>query len=377
MKDYYQILGVSESANEGEIKKSYRKLAKMYHPDANPGNKQAENKFKEVSEAYDVLSDKQKRGQYDLMRKYGGAPGGFEDFRRHGARPGAGQRGGVEMDDLSSIFGDFEGFGSFADIFSSMFGDRPGAGMRGGQSKRQRQGEDLYSEVDVPFEAAVNGGKIIVRLNVTEQCPICHGTGAKPGSSPQICPECQGRGTISFVQGNFAVSRPCPRCLGRGQIIAEVCDNCRGNEIVQQIREIAVKIPAGIESGKTLRLRGLGNPGINGGPPGDLNLKVNIIGHHFFWREGNGIHCRVPISLEQAIKGAKIRVRTIMGRVVEVKIPPGTRSGSKLRIRGFGLNLSGRQGDLIVHVDVRVPEEMTPEEKIMYDQYADKIGVKV
>jgi len=377
MKDFYQILGVPETAGEDEIKKAYRKLAKRYHPDANPGNKQAENNFKEISGAYDVLSDKQKRSQYDQMRKYGaGGFGDFGGFGRGGARPGAGTQGGVDFEDLSSIFGEFGGFGSFADLFSSLFGDRPGAGMHGAQGRRVMQGEDLYSEIEVPFETAAKGGQITVRVNVNEQCSMCRGTGSKSGSAPKICPECRGRGTISFVQGNFAVSRPCPGCLGRGQIETVDCQNCAGKGTVRQPREIAVTIPGGIENGKNIRLKGLGNPGTNGGQPGDLYLRVNITQHHFFWREGLDIYCRVPISIAQAVHGTKIRVRTIADKKVELKIPPGTRSGSRFRLRGFGLSHNGRKGDQIVEIEIKVPQKMTEEEKKMFEEMADKIGLK-
>jgi molecular chaperone DnaJ len=371
MKDFYQILGVPEAIGADELKKAYRKLAKKYHPDANPGNKQAESKFKEISEAYDVLSDKQKRSQYDQMRKYGGGFGGFEGFHPGGARPGA--QGGADFGDFSSIFGEQGGFGSFADLFSSLFGDQPGTGTRGARSRRPTSGEDLYSEVDVPFETAAKGGKITVRVNVNEQCSICHGTGTKPGTSPRTCPDCNGRGSVSFVQGNFAVSRPCPRCLGRGQINVESCSNCHGSGTMRQPRDIAVAIPAGIENCKNIRLKGLGNPGPNGGSPGDLYLRINIIGHHFFWREGIDIHCRVPISLAQAIHGTKIRVRTITDRKVELKIPPGTKSGAKFRLPGFGLSQDSLKGDQIVEIEIRVPQNMTDEEK----QMAEKVGVKV
>jgi molecular chaperone DnaJ len=373
MKDFYKILGVPENAGEAEIKKAYRKLAKQYHPDANPGNKQAETKFKEISEAHDVLSDKQKRTQYDQMRRFG--PGAFAaDFRPGaGARPGEGTQG-FNFDDLSSIFGEFGGFGSFADIFSSIFGEGPGSfGSRARQAGRPMAGHDLHSEVNVPFETAAKGGSIYVGIELTEQCATCRGSGARPGSSPQTCPQCQGRGTVSFVQGNFAVSRPCPRCLGRGQIIAEVCPKCRGEGAVRGRKNISVKIPPGIEQGRSIRLKGLGNPGINGGPPGDLYLKVNITGHQFFWRQGFDIHCRIPITIAQAVHGAKIRVKTVTGKRVELKIPAGTSSGTKFRLKGLGLALNGRKGDQIVEIEIKVPEKMTPEEKKMFEEMGEKI----
>jgi len=372
MKDFYKILGVPESAGDDEIKKAYRKLAKKHHPDANPGNKLAEAQFKEISEAYDILSDKQKRAQYDQMRRFGDSA--FGGYGR-GVRPGAGTPGAeFNFDDLSSIFGEFGGFGSFADIFSSLFGEGVGLqGGRGHRSKRSTMGQDLRSEIEVPFETAVRGGNVAVEVEVTEQCATCRGTGAKPGARMQACPECRGRGTVSFVQGNFAVSRPCPKCLGRGHIIAEACPTCRGAGSVRHPRSISVKIPAGIESGKNIRLKGLGNPGFEGGPPGDLYLKINITGHQFFWRDGLDIHCRVPINIAQAVRGAKIRVRTMTDKKVELKIPPGTQSGAKFRLKGLGLAMNGRKGDQIVEIEIKIPEKMTAEEKKMFEELEEKV----
>jgi molecular chaperone DnaJ len=353
MKDYYQILGVPETAGEAEIKKAYRALAKKYHPDANPGNKAAENRFKEISEAHEVLANKQKKAQYDQMRRYG--PGAFGGFGGR-ARPGAGAPGGAQgfdFDDLSSIFGEFGGFGSFADIFSSIFGEGVRSPYERGKSARV--GEDIYSEIEVPFETAINGGRVNVRLNVAEQCPVCHGSGAKPGTRPRVCPECQGRGVVNYMHGNFSVSRPCPRCLGRGQIIGESCTNCNGTGSIRTPREVAVKIPAGIQSGRNIRLKGLGNPGSHGATPGDLYLRINISGHQFFWREGIDIHCRIKITGQQAAKGAKVRVRTINGQKVELKIPPETKSGARFRLRGFGLADGDRKGDQIVEIELKQP----------------------
>jgi molecular chaperone DnaJ len=357
MKNYYQILGVPETATDQDIKKAYRNLAKKFHPDANPGNKAAENKFKEISEAHEVLSNKQKRAQFDQMRRYGagdlgGAFGGFGG----GTRPDAGSGAQTyEFDDLSSIFGEQGGFGSFADLFSSIFGQRGGSPFGGGATRTMssESGEDLYSEINVPFEVAMRGGRANIKLNVNEQCPDCHGTGAKPGTGMRTCPDCGGRGVINFTQGNFAVSRPCPRCLGRGQIIDEICAKCGGAGNVRQQRQIAVKIPAAIESGKTIRLRSLGNPGTNGGLSGDLYLKVNVTKDKSFWREGLNIHFRAPISSSEAAQGGKIRVPTITNQKVDLKIPPGTKSGTKFRLRGLGLAQAGNKGDEIVEIDVR------------------------
>ena len=356
MKDFYKILGVSETASEGDIKRAYRGLAKKHHPDANPGDKQAEARFKEVSEANEVLSDENKRAQFDQMRRYGG---GFE-----GARPGAGFGGGVRFEDLSSVFGKSGGFGSFADIFSSIFGDNlRNSGSGFGRTRGPGKGDDLYTDIKIPFSTAVKGGKVKVRLNVNEQCSDCKGTGSRPGSSQRVCPDCQGRGVVSFTQGNFAVSRPCPRCLGRGRISGEACSGCAGTGSVSKRRELSVRIPSGMESGKKIRLRGLGNPGINGGPPGDLYLRIDVTSHPFFFRRDLDIHCRIPLSIEQAVNGSRIRVRTLSGKKAELKIPPGTKAGAKFRLKGLGLVLRERKGDQIVEIDIKETENMTDEDK--------------
>ncbi|MEE9553053.1 MAG: molecular chaperone DnaJ [candidate division Zixibacteria bacterium] len=368
MKDFYSTLGVSEKASEAEMKKAYRKLAKKYHPDANPGDKQAESKFKEISEAYDVLSDKKKRAQYEQMRRFGGGYGG--------ARPGAAYGGrGVNSDDLSSIFGQSGGFGSFADIFSSIFGDSPGRSGAGfGQRRGPVRGDDLYSDIEIPFATAAKGGKVNARIMTTEQCPICHGSSTKPGASQTVCPDCGGRGMVSFTQGDFAVSRPCPRCLGKGRITGDPCDNCRGSGNVSNRHEISVKIPSGMESGKKIRLKGLGNPGTKGGPPGDLYLRVDVKDHPFFWRKGLNIYCRVPLTLNQAADGTKIRVRTMSGKKVDLKIPPCTAPGKKFKLKGLGLISHSKKGDQIVEIDLKIPKEMTDEEKELYDKITQTAG---
>ena len=374
MKDFYKILGVSEDASDDEIKKAYRKLAKKYHPDVNSGDKHAEAKFKEVSEAHDTLADKNKRAQYDQMRKYGAGFGGF------GERPaGGGSRGRQDFnfEDLSSIFGQSGGFGSFADIFSSIFGDNVSGFGRGGGFAQQfgpRRGSDLYTDVNIPFATAAKGGKAKLRLKRTESCSVCNGSGVRPGSSQTTCPDCGGRGTITFTQGNFAVSRPCPRCLGRGIISGDPCGNCRGGGSLARSRTITVNIPPSTQNGGKIRLKGFGNPGTNGGSPGDLYLRVTVKGDHFFWRERLNIFCKVKLGLDQVVKGTKIRVRTIAGNKVELKIPAGTKAGTKFRLSGLGLTDKEHKGDQIVVIDIRQPDNMTEDEKKLYHEMTEKVA---
>jgi molecular chaperone DnaJ len=369
MKDFYNILGVSDNATDDQIKKAYRKLAIKYHPDKNRGDKQAEERFKEVSEANDTLSDKNKRAQYDQIRKYGGGFGGFQQGRPGGGF-GAGQQG-FDFNDLSSIFGNSGGFGSFADIFSSIFGDNIGGfGTSAGETRAPSKGDDLFSDISVPFGTAARGGKIHVRLNLTENCDVCRGQGIKPGGKQTKCPDCDGRGMITFMQGNFAVSRPCPRCFGRGVIKGDQCDKCNGAGTTAKRREIAVNIPPGSESGRKIRLKGLGNPGKKSGPNGDLYLRLEIKGDHFFWREGINIFCNIVLNLDQAIEGTRIRVRTINGKKAELKIPPKTKAGSKLRLKGLGLAQKGAKGDQIVVIDIKKPTNMSDNQKELYNELA-------
>ncbi|OQX91371.1 MAG: molecular chaperone DnaJ [candidate division Zixibacteria bacterium 4484_95] len=379
MTDYYKILGVSEDATTDEIKKTYRKLAKRYHPDANPNDKQAETRFKEISEAYNVLSDPKKKQQYDTMRKFGAGYGA-----------GRAQKGaaGFSFDDIMSMFGErsgftkgsrFTGFGSFADIFSSIFSEKGFGGFAGGDFKTgmadaPRKGDDILADIEIPFEDAVNGGKKTIKINIEQPCDRCHGSGVTPGSKATVCPECKGRGTVTFSHGSFAVSRPCPRCLGRGQITGNPCRKCSGRGKIFGPKVVKINIPSGIESGKKIRLKGLGNPGVNGGPPGDLYLKIIVSGHQYFWREGKDIYCRVPISLRQAILGGKIKVRTLT-KQVELKIPPGTSSGQRFRLKGLGLSVNGVRGDQYVEVKVEVPKNLTEQQKQLFEKFADNVGL--
>lgn len=364
-KNYYEILGVSEKATPEEIKKAYRKLAKKYHPDANPGNKAAEEKFKGVSEAHDVLINPEKKKQYDQLRQMGtrgfSGAGGFEDLFR--GRTGKGR---------TFTFEDLGGLGDLGDIFSSFFDF--------GERTRQRKwgpqkGADAYTEIEIPFDQAISGGKTLVELRKEETCSVCGGSGAKPGTKLSTCPECGGRGMLSFSQGGFAVQRPCPRCYGRGKIITTPCPQCGGKGQTLARRKISINIPAGIHPGAKLKLRGQGQPGIAGGPAGDLIVKANIGEHRFFERIGSDICCRVPINVAQAILGSKIRVRTIDGKV-DLKIPPGTQSGTRFRLKGRGVEVNGARGDQYVEVVVEVPRKMNAKQKKLMEEFAKETGLK-
>ncbi|NIN01102.1 MAG: molecular chaperone DnaJ [candidate division Zixibacteria bacterium] len=367
-KDYYEILGVSEKASDEEIKKAYRRLAKKYHPDANPNNKMAEGKFKEISEAHEILSNPQKRKQYDQLRQMGqGRFTGFEGFR--GFEDVFSRRGGQGR---TFTFQDLGGFGDLGDLFSNIFD-------MGETTRRQRwgpqKGTDLYAEVEIPFDLAISGGKTPIQLKKEEACPVCGGTGAKPGTALSTCPECGGSGMVSFSQGGFAVSRPCPRCLGRGKTITAPCPQCGGRGQTFAERKILINIPAGISHGVQLRLRGQGQPGIAGGPPGDLIVRVNVGRHRFFERRGTDVHCKVPINVAQATLGSKIRVRTLDGKV-DIKIPPGTQSGTKFRLRGKGVEVNGSRGDQYVEVLVEIPKTMNERQKKLMEEFAKESGLK-
>lgn len=357
-KDFYKILGVSENASADEIKKAYRKLAKENHPDAHPGEQDAERRFKEISEAYSVLSDPQKRQQYDQMRKYGFS----------GTHAGAGGFQGFDFD-LSDLFGgfsqstrgrsnrthrmgasnldDFFGFGGIGDIFSQLFDRDNGFG----QTKTQR-GNDLHATLEVPFETAVKGGKTVFSISKETQCPNCSGTGSKAGKKPEICPECKGTGMVSMARGSFALNRPCPRCLGKGQIIKDPCPHCGGSGRVLGKKQYSVNIAPGTDDGKKMRFKGQGNPGLYGQPPGDLIITIKVGKHRFFRKSGLDIYCEVPLDKKKAKKGTRIRVKTIYGKTIELKVPSNTENGKTLRLKGMGIRTEEKQGDQYVEIRV-------------------------
>jgi molecular chaperone DnaJ len=359
-KDFYQVLGVSDSASQGDIKKAYRRLAKQHHPDANPNNPQAAERFKEISEAHSVLSDAEKRKQYDQMRRLGAFEGGPRRSRAGaGTRPGGGPAGGNGGNAEGFDFGDFGGLG---DIFSSIFG-------RGAQQAEPR-GSTLETTVEVPFRVAALGGKITVTLPVTEACPTCTGTGGAPGATWSTCPECSGRGTISFGQGGFAVNRPCPQCRGRGKIPSQPCPTCRGAGDVRTEKRIAITVPPATETGARIRLRGQGQ-GTAGGPTGDLIITFQVLPDRFFHREGLDILCEVPLNVAQATLGTRLRVRTLDGKKVMLRIPPGTQPGRKFRIKGLGLEKGGRKGDQLVVAQISLPGELTEEQQELMKKFAE------
>ena len=375
-KDFYAVLGVSASASQDEIKKQYRKLAARYHPDKNPNDAKAADRFKEISEAYQVLGDADRRKQYDQMRQLG-AFGGFGGGGRAGPRPGAGAPGGGGAGG-NFHFEDFDigGLGGLGDIFSSMFG---GGGATGGTRARSRgpeRGQDVEMQLEVPFRVAALGDKIPVELEVNEECPTCKGSGAAPGAKLQTCPECSGRGTISFGQGGFAVQRPCPMCLGRGQVPTERCPTCGGSGEVRTRKKVLITVPAGTDSGSRIRLKGQGGRGQHNGPPGDLVITFQVQPDRFFKREGLDVIAPVPINIAQATLGSRISVKTLDGKRVAIKIPPGTSTGKRFRVRGQGLEKDGAKGDLIVQVDVQVPEKLTEDQEKAMKEFAEASGLK-
>jgi molecular chaperone DnaJ len=373
-KDYYQLLGVSENAEPDEIRKAYRKLAKKYHPDANPGDPSAADRFKEVSEAHAVLSDSEKRKQYDQMRKLGAFGFGTGRGARRGARDMQEPAGGGYTSAEGFSFDDLGGLGGLGDLFTSIFDrGRKGAGAR--RSGPQR-GEDVEVSAEISFEKAVRGGTISIQVPITETCATCTGSGAAPGAAIRACGECGGSGTVSFGQGGFAVKRPCPACMGRGRVPEVPCPSCRGSGQVRQTRKLQVSVPSGVETGSRLRLSGQGEAGSQGGPPGDLILVFQVRPHRFFRREALDIHVTVPLNLVQATLGSKVKVRTVSGKHVVLRIPPGTQNGTRFRIRGQGVTRGERTGDQFVEVRVEVPETLTPEAEEAMKSFAESTGLR-
>lgn len=362
-KDFYKILGVAEKATSDEIKKAYRKLAKKYHPDHNAGDEKAAERFKEVGEAYAVLSDAAKRKKYDQMRRLGafgiGDRAGGTRTRSSTNRPGD---GGFSLDDL----------GGLGDIFSSIF-DRS---RKGPSAARKQKGKNVETTVSVSFKQAISGGKITVSVPITEECATCGGDGAAPGTPVSRCTECGGSGTVSFGQGGFAVNRPCPACMGRGTIPDQPCPACKGAGSVRQNRTIQVSIPEGVETGSRIRLTGQGERGSAGGPPGDLIITFKVKDDPFFKRDGQDVIVEIPINLAQALLGSKMQVRTIHGSKLTMRIPPGTQPGKRFRVPGQGVEKGGKKGDMIVEVRLNLPEELTSEQRELVEKLAQSAELR-
>ena len=355
--DYYEVLSVSKTASDGEIKTAYRKLAMQYHPDRNPGDKAAEEKFKECSEAYGVLSDPQKRAAYDRyghagMGGSGGFPGGFSGFNG-------------EPQDLGDIFGD---------IFGEMFSGG-GGGRR--QSRAQR-GRDLRYDLSLQFEEAIFGKEQEITIKRSETCSDCNGTGSANGKQPSTCPQCRGAGQVRFQQGIFSMARTCPKCEGTGVLVTDPCHTCKGESRVTREHTLQVKVPAGVEDGTRIRYQGEGEAGKLGGPSGDLYVVLAVKPHKFFEREGDDLHCTIPVSFPQAALGDELEIETLEGMAV-VKVPEGTQSGRTFRLKGKGvphLNSHGK-GDMIVEVRVQTPGKLTKQQRDLLKQLADTMQVEI
>ena len=353
-RDYYEVLEVGRGASEQEIKSAYRKLALKHHPDRNPGNHEAEERFKEAAEAYAVLADPQKRGMYDRfghagLGAAGGAAGGFDPT-------------------VFSDFGDI--LGGLGDIFG--FGD-----LFGGQRRRggPQRGADLRYDLEISFEESARGTETTIQVPRAESCDTCQGSGAAKGSGPTTCPTCHGRGQLRYQQGFFTVARTCSQCRGTGQIIAKPCPTCHGAGRVTQDRKLTVKIPAGIATGQRLRLYGEGEHGAAGGPPGDLYVVISVQEHEFFQRDGNDLHCEIPVNFPTLALGGEVRVPGLLDGEQTVAVPAGSQSGTTFRLRGKGMpDVSGRgRGDILVRVTVRVPKKLTREQRRLLEQLQDAL----
>ncbi|MFI5637310.1 molecular chaperone DnaJ [Streptomyces goshikiensis] len=367
-KDYYKVLGVPKDATEAEIKKAYRKLAREFHPDANKGDASAEERFKEISEANDILGDAKKRKEYDEARAL---------FGNGGFRPGPGGGGGSFNFDLGDLFGGQQpgggaggGFGGgLGDVFGGLF-NRGGAGPGQGARVQPRRGQDIESEVTLSFTEAVDGATVPLRMSSQAPCKACSGTGDKNGT-PRVCPTCVGTGQVSRGSGGgFSLTDPCADCKGRGLIAENPCDVCKGSGRARSSRTMQVRIPAGVSDGQRIRLRGKGTPGERGGPAGDLYVVVHVDTHPVFGRKGDNLTVTVPVDFAEAALGAEIRVPTLNGPSVTLKLPPGTPGGRTMRARGKGaVRKDGTRGDLLVTVEVAVPAELSDKAREALEMY--------
>ena len=367
-KDFYKVLGVSKDASAADIKKAYRKLARAHHPDSKPGDKVAEERFKEVAEAYDVLGDEAKRTKYDEMRTLF-AGGGYGPFT--GGNPGG--PGGPTTFDLGDLFGGAgtggPAGGGLGDLFGGVFGG--GAGGTRRRSTAGRRGSDVETTATIGFIDAIEGVTVSLRLASEAPCAECRGTGARAGSMPRVCPECDGVGMrAASVGGAFTMNETCPSCRGRGMVVDDPCPACRGSGRGLSDRVIQARIPAGVKDGQRIRLKGKGAPGENGGPPGDLFVVVHVTPHPLFGRSGDNLTIKVPVGFDEAALGADIKVPTLLGAPVTVKIPAGTPNGRSFRVRGRGApRKDGTKGDLLVTVEVQVPATLTEDARKAVEAY--------
>jgi molecular chaperone DnaJ len=349
-RDYYEILGVSQDASDNDIKKAYRSMAMKYHPDRNEGDAEAEEFFKEVQEAYEVLSDRQKRSAYD-------------QFGHAGVDPNAGMGAGG---------GGFGGGASFSDIFGDIFGDVFGGGGRGGS--RMFRGADLRYPLELTLEDAVSGTETEIDIPTLVECQTCSGSGAAKGSSPETCTTCQGHGDVRVQQGFFSIQQTCPHCRGNGKIVKNPCGTCRGDGRIQESKRLSVNIPAGVDSGDRIRIPGEGEAGENGGPPGDLYVQVSLKEHPIFKRDGADLRCDIPVSFPTAALGGDLEVPTLDGRV-NLNVPGGTQSGKVFRVRGKGVKpvRGGAKGDLLCRVNVETPVNLTSRQKELLEELRETL----
>lgn len=350
-KDFYKILGVAKDADAAAIKKAWRKIAKDNHPDTHPGDAAKHDKYKAASEANDVIGDAAKRKEYDEYRA-AVASGGFGQY--------AGNFGGAEGFDVSNLFGG---------LFNTGFG------ATRQRAPRPSKGADIEAQTTLSFVDAVNGTTISLALSSDEACPTCHGTGGKPGSKPVVCPVCDGAGSVMRSMGGFSVNETCPRCHGQQLIYTEACPTCHGSGRATSNRKVQARIPAGVDDGQRIRLKGKGGPGENGGPSGDLYIKVHVLAHPIFTRSGTSLKVDVPVTFDEAVLGAEIKVPTLGGAPVTLRVPPGTPNGRTLRVRGRGVPRSdGTKGDLLATMVVEVPSTLPPEAKAAVEAYRDARG---
>lgn len=364
-RDYYEVLGVGRGADAGELKKAYRRLALESHPDRNPDDPQAEDRFKEISEAYAILSDPEKRARYDRFGHQGvglGGPGGAD-------------------------FGDLGGFTDlFNDLFGDIFGGGAGFGARGRRRGRAQRGADLRYNLEIDLNDVLVGTESSIKIPKMRPCESCSGSGSREGSKPQTCERCRGMGQLAFQQGFFRVNRPCDACGGAGEVVTDPCPDCRGAGRVEGQQTISVKVPAGVDDGARLRLVGEGEAGIAGGPPGDLYIVISVERHPLFEREGRDLHCEVPVSFVHAALGGEIEVPSLEGRIA-MQVPEGTQSGKTLRLRGKGLpplqprlepsQLERMRGDIYVHLLVEVPTRLTARQRELLQEFAEESGTDV